>query len=85
MYQRPITGAYDWGASEDANFKIKDLHHAAVNGRGLFDAQNPAELTSALEQAFSEFSSGIGAGSAVSFNSQEITNGVVLFRSFTTS
>ena len=76
-------GAYDWGASEDANFKIKDLHHAAVNGRGAYlDAQNPAELTSALEQAFSEFSSGIGAGSAVSFNSQEITNGVVLFRSF---
>jgi type IV pilus assembly protein PilY1 len=75
--------AYDWGAPEDANFKIKDLHHAAVNGRGAYlDAQNPAGLTSALEQAFSEFSSGIGAGSAVSFNSQEISNGVVLFRSF---
>ncbi len=75
--------AYDWGTSGDATFKIKDLHHAAINGRGAYlDAQNPSELTTALEQAFNEFSSGIGAGSAVSFNSQEITNGVVLFRSF---
>ena len=80
--------SYDWGtdASTDealADFLIKDLHHAATNGRGAYlDGQNPDELTAALEAAFSEFSAGLGAGSAVSFNSQEITNGVVLFRSF---
>ena len=82
------TGSYDWGSAastdqELADFLIKDLHHAATNGRGAYlDAQNPAALTAALEAAFNEFSAGLGAGSAVSFNSQEISNGVVLFRSF---
>lgn len=82
------TGSYDWGSTastdqELADFLIKDLHHAATNGRGAYlDAQNPAALTAALEAAFNEFSAGLGAGSAVSFNSQEISNGVVLFRSF---
>jgi len=82
------SGSYNWGTSAAtpsllADFLVKDLHHAATNGRGAYlDGQNPAELTAALEAAFSEFSAGIGAGSAVSFNSQEISNGVVLFRSF---
>ena len=82
------TGSYDWGSTastdqELADFLIKDFHHAAINGRGAYlDAQNPAALTAALETAFNEFSAGLGAGSAVSFNSQEISNGVVLFRSF---
>ena len=82
------TGSYNWGTSAAtpsllADFLVKDLHHAATNGRGAYlDAQNPDALTAALEAAFSEFSAGLGAGSAVSFNSQEISNGVVLFRSF---
>ena len=78
------TGAYDWGSDPaDDFFPLKDLQHATVNGRGGFlGAQDPQVLASALKSAFDEFSTGIGAGSAVSFNSQEISNGVVLFRSF---
>ena len=78
------TGAYDWGSDpSDDFFPLKDLQHATVNGRGDFlGAQDPQVLSSALTSAFDEFSTGIGAGSAVSFNSQEISNGVVLFRSF---
>lgn len=77
-------GAYDWGSDPaDDFFPLKDLQHATVNGRGGFlGAQDPQTLASALKSAFDEFSTGIGAGSAVSFNSQEISNGVVLFRSF---
>ncbi len=85
MCRRPIKqGEYIWGNDPaDDFFPLKDLQHATVNGRGGFlGAQDPQVLASALTSAFDEFSTGIGAGSAVSFNSQEISNGVVLFRSF---
>ena len=82
--------AYDWGsrdavgtAEEQASFRAKDLYHATVNGRGrYFDAQSPQALSSELTAAFDEFSAGIGAGSAVSFNSQELSSGGQIFRSY---
>ena len=82
--------AYDWGSSdavgtaeEQASFRAKDLYHATINGRGrYFDAQSPQALSSELTAAFDEFSAGIGSGSAVSFNSQELSSGGQIFRSF---
>jgi type IV pilus assembly protein PilY1 len=77
------TQAFDWGDPATTDGKINDLHHAAHNGRGAYlDAGNPKELREALEAAFEEFTTGVGTASAVSFNSQEIQQGSLVFRAF---
>ncbi|MCH8258437.1 MAG: hypothetical protein IIA75_11150, partial [Proteobacteria bacterium] len=78
-----FTQTFDWGDPATTDGKINDLHHAAHNGRGAYlDAGNPKELREALEAAFEEFATGIGTASAVSFNSQEIQQGSLVFRAF---
>jgi type IV pilus assembly protein PilY1 len=77
------TQSFNWGSPTTTARKIDDLRHAAINGRGLYlDANNPTELTAALIKAFEEFAQGSGAASAVSFNSQEIREDTLIFRSF---
>ena len=79
-------GTFDWGdPMSDARSpaKIDDLRHAAFNGRGEhLDASSVNELTQALISAFEEFSQGSGTASAVSFNSQEVQAGTLIFRAF---
>jgi len=63
--------------------KIDDVRHAAYNGRGEYlDASDAGELADKLVEAFDEFSQGSGAASAVSFNSQEIQEDTLIFRTF---
>ena len=79
-------GTFDWGdptADARTPAKIDDLRHAAFNGRGEYlDASSVNELTQALTSAFEEFSQGSGTASAVSFNSQEVQAGTLIFRAF---
>ncbi|MBD3646249.1 MAG: hypothetical protein HUJ31_02095, partial [Pseudomonadales bacterium] len=78
-----FTQSFDWGDPTTEIAKIDDLRHAALNGRGGYlDAGNPQELQEALEAAFEEFATAVGTASAVSFNSQEITQGSLVFRAF---
>jgi type IV pilus assembly protein PilY1 len=78
-----LTQSFNWGYPDTSEGKNNDLRHAALNGRGaLLNAKNPTELETRLNAAFEEFSSGIGAASAVSFNSQEIQNQAIVYRAF---
>ena len=78
-----ITQSFNWGYPDTSEGKNNDMRHAALNGRGaLLNAKNPSQLETQLNAAFEEFSSGIGAASAVSFNSQEIQEGALVFRAF---
>ena len=77
------TTTFNWGNPTNSESKIDDMRHAALNGRGQYlSAANPLELSEALEKAFAEFQQGSGAASAVSFNSQEILQDTLVFRSF---
>jgi type IV pilus assembly protein PilY1 len=63
--------------------RIDDLRHAAYNGRGQFlSAGNPQELADALGDVFEEIQQGVGTGSAVAFNTQNIRTDSVVFRAF---
>ena len=77
------TEAFSWGDAVTDDEKLNDLIHTSVNGRGDYlNAGNPSELKYALESAFNQFAQAIGTASAVSFNSQEIQEGSLLFRAF---
>ena len=77
------TQTFNWGNPTNTLRKIDDMRHAAVNGRGQYlSAGNAATLAEALIAAFEEFQQGSGAASAVSFNSQEILEDTLVFRSF---
>lgn len=77
------TQPFVWGSPTNTERKIDDMRHAAVNGRGQYlSAGNAATLADALVSAFEEFQQGSGAASAVSFNSQEILEDTLVFRSF---
>ncbi|MDK1025531.1 MAG: PilC/PilY family type IV pilus protein, partial [Gammaproteobacteria bacterium] len=83
MVPADYSQAFNWGDVLTDDDKLNDLVHTAVNGRGDFlDAGNPTELKAALENAFAQFSQAIGTASAVSFNSQEIQAGSLVFRAF---
>ena len=77
------TQSFFWGNPTNTERKIDDMRHAAINGRGQYlSAGNAATLAEALGSAFEEFQQGSGAASAVSFNSQEILEDTLVFRSF---
>ncbi len=64
---------------EDTN-KLEDLKHAAFNGRGLFaTATGIKSLVNNLRYAFSTIQEGVGAVAAASFNSQELSEGSVVY------
>jgi len=77
------TQSFNWGSPTTSARKVDDMRHAAVNGRGQFLSAGDAKgLADALISAFEEFAQGSGAASAVSFNSQEIREDTLIFRSF---
>ncbi|MFT7220398.1 MAG: type IV pilus assembly protein PilY1, partial [Candidatus Azotimanducaceae bacterium] len=77
------TESFTWGNPTTTERKIDDMRHAAVNGRGQYlSAGDASSLADALLSAFEEFQQGSGAASAVSFNSQEIQEDTLVFRSF---
>ena len=77
------TQSFNWGNPNSSAGKIDDMIHAATNGRGDYLSAGDADaLSQALIAAFDEFAQGSGAASAVSFNSQEIREDTLIFRSF---
>lgn len=60
--------------------KLDDLKHAAYNGRGMYYQGNNAEmLSNSLRNVFKAIAQGAGAVGAVSFNSQQVSNGSVVY------
>ncbi|MHC4072999.1 MAG: PilC/PilY family type IV pilus protein, partial [Planctomycetota bacterium] len=60
-------------ASNDKRFKIDDLWHATVNGRGTFmSAANPDELVEAFRAVMQNIESRIGSAASVSVNGDEL-------------
>jgi len=63
-------------------YKIDDLWHAAVNGRGLFfSASDPGELISALEQVMLNIASRMASGASVTVNGEELGTNTILYQS----
>lgn len=61
--------------------KIDDLMHAAYNGRGeYYSASNADELATNLKSALVSIKNTTGAASSISFNTQEIEAGTLVFR-----
>ncbi|MDY6950796.1 MAG: PilC/PilY family type IV pilus protein [Thermodesulfobacteriota bacterium] len=64
------------------DYKIDDLWHAAVNGRGLFfSASDPGQLISALEQVMQNIASRMASGASVTVNGEELGTNTVLYQS----
>ncbi|HJX34208.1 MAG TPA: PilC/PilY family type IV pilus protein, partial [Desulfatiglandales bacterium] len=62
----------DFDSGPDA-YRIDDMWHAAVNGRGRFmSASNPTELVSSLIQIMQSIEGRIGSASSVSVNGDEL-------------
>jgi type IV pilus assembly protein PilY1 len=76
--------AYPWpDPFDDTLFKLDEVVHTAVNGRGDFlSAGNPQELQAAIESAFLEFLQAASSASAAAFNSTSLRNGTLLYRGF---
>jgi len=63
-------------------YKIDDLWHASVNGRGrFFPARNPDSLVSSLFELFKDIGSREASGASVSVNGDELSTGLVLYQS----
>lgn len=78
-----ILQAIDWGnpLSGDEQAKVDDTQHAAFNGRGrLFSSSNPSQLAVDIAQVLEEIQEGEGAASAVSFSSDELEAGAILYK-----
>jgi len=79
-----VNAAFAWGDAYNSDAeKIDDLRHAAWNGRGDFlSASDPNALTDSLVSIFAEIAAGTGTATAVAFNSQNLSNGALVFRAF---
>jgi hypothetical protein len=67
VWPEPIT------AQNDKRFKIDDVWHAAVNGRGTFiETANPRELVAAFRAVMQNIEARIGSAASVSVNGDEL-------------
>ncbi len=67
---------------ESCPYKIDDLWHAAINGRGLFfNATDPGQLISALEKVMQNIASRMASGASVTVNGEELGTHTVLYQS----
>jgi hypothetical protein len=61
--------------------KIDDMFHAAVNGRGRYlSAKDPQTLSDAIKTLQQDMEQRIGSGASVAINSQELSEGTMLFK-----
>ncbi len=77
-----LTAPFAWTdpVAGDAE-KIDDVLHASVNGRGLFiNANDPMAFHNAMDNIMSDIKSNSGTATAVSFNTQEVEAGTLVFR-----
>ncbi|MES9961208.1 MAG: PilC/PilY family type IV pilus protein [Sedimenticola sp.] len=74
--------AFPWTNPWSGNAeKIDDLIHTAYNGRGLYlSARDHDTLSGALTSAIDAIQAGAGTASAVSFNSQNLRSGSLVFK-----
>ncbi|MEE2784309.1 MAG: PilC/PilY family type IV pilus protein [Pseudomonadota bacterium] len=79
-----VSTAFPWTDPFDEDiYKIDDLLHTAINGRGeFFEAGNPTELQAVFESAFLEFTQAASSASAAAFNSTSLREDTLLFRGF---
>ncbi|THB79853.1 MAG: hypothetical protein D3926_09970 [Desulfobacteraceae bacterium] len=72
----------DWPNPTSANaYKIDDLYHASVNGRGRFlNASNPEELLIAMDILKADIEARLGAAGAVATNSFQRIVGTSIYR-----
>jgi len=71
QWPSPIT------AQNNKKYKIDDLWHASVNGRGTFlSASNPEELVKAFLEVMQNIESRIGSAASVSVNGDELYGGI---------
>lgn len=74
----------DWG--NESNYRIDDLLHAAVNGRGSFvAATNPDAFTQALKTTLEAIKSRKASGSNVATNGAQLNTGSTLYQATYTS
>ncbi|MBU4318474.1 MAG: hypothetical protein KKF30_14525 [Proteobacteria bacterium] len=67
--------------ANDDSYKIDDLWHAAVNGRGrFFSASDPVELAQSLKSLFEDIASRIASGASVSVNGEELGSDTTLYQ-----
>ena len=73
--------ACEWGKPSTNKYKIDDLWHAALNGRGAFmSAGNSQELIAALDDMVSSMEDSSGSGASVSTNTGQLQQDAVLFQ-----
>jgi len=71
----------DWPSIDQAEEKIDDMWHAAVNGRGLFlSAADPEKLAQALATITQDIDIRRRSGAAVSINSQRLEEDTTLYQ-----
>ena len=70
----PSAAGFSWPDPSSGNAqKIDDLWHAAYDGRGnFFSAENPAQLTTALQDTLQSITNRTSSASAVAFNSTNL-------------
>ncbi len=83
-YATDPQGTIAWGNPINSpEAKTDDMLHAALNGRGRFlNAGDPAELQTAIETAFLDFTQAASSTSAAAFNSTSLREGTLLYRGF---
>lgn len=63
-------------------YKIDDLWHTSVNGRGsFFQARDPDALVTSLNKLFNDMGGRGASGASVSVNGDELSTGLVLYQS----
>lgn len=78
-----LTGAaISWPSPTSKNeYKIDDLLHAAVNGRGLyFSAKSPKEFTEALKQSVATIQSRLASSTNLAVDGASLAAGTVIYK-----
>jgi len=72
----------NWGnPAKNPKYKIDDLWHAALNGRGEFmSAGNSQELIATLDEMVSGMENSSGSGASVSTNTGQLREGTLVFQ-----
>jgi len=85
-FQNDTTPKPDWPNPEKEDpqggdsYKIDDLFHAAVNGRGMYlNASDPQELVMSLKAVIENMANRTASGASVSVNGEELSEGSMLY------
>src|SRR5262249_56133118 len=75
------TGSWPTTGTDTSPGNVYDLWHAAINSRGVaFSAENPRQLSSALQTALNRILATTAASAALATNSTRLSTGTLLFQ-----